>query len=70
MALESRLSVFFGNQDEADPESEVILLHNQQKRPYHPIAGLEFAPDGNLLVAWGEGAGSDFAKSCGETLTY
>ena len=52
------MSVFFGNQDEVDPESEVILLHNQQKGVWHPIAGLEFAPDGNLLVGWGEGSGT------------
>lgn len=59
LELESRLSVFFGNQEKVDPESEVIVLHNQQNGVHHAIAGLEFAPDGNLLVGWGEGSGTD-----------
>jgi glucose/arabinose dehydrogenase len=40
-----------------DTASETVLLSEAQERPWHPIAGLKFGPDGYLYVAWGEGGG-------------
>lgn len=56
-ALQSRVSVFERRGEEGyDPESERVLLSEEQLVPWHPIAALRFGPDGMLYVGWGEGA--------------
>lgn len=56
--LQSRVSVFRTTDGGRtfDPETEEVLLAENQRHVWHPIAGLRFGPDGFLYVAWGEGS--------------
>ncbi len=55
----SVVSSFSASADGAtvDVASETVLMSEGQKGHWHPIASLEFGPDGYLYVAWGEGSG-------------
>lgn len=55
----SRFSVSAGNPDQADPNSELVLLEVDQPFNNHNAGDLNFGPDGYLYFGLGDGGAAD-----------
>ncbi|KJJ39559.1 PQQ-dependent sugar dehydrogenase [Aequorivita vladivostokensis] len=66
----SRFSVDSGNQDLADPNSELPILSFNQPASNHNGGNLAFGPDGYLYIASGDGGGSGDPNDRGQDLNF
>ena len=62
----SRFSVKSDNPNEADPDSEVILLTQDQPFNNHNAGCLKFGPDGYLYIAFGDGGSGGDPQNNGQ----
>lgn len=58
-----------GDPDIADPSSELLILEVPQPASNHNAGMLEFAPDGTLFIAMGDGGGSGDPQGNGQNTT-
>ncbi|MCB9283801.1 MAG: PQQ-dependent sugar dehydrogenase [Lewinellaceae bacterium] len=65
----SRFSVDPVDPNQADPNSEVILLTINQPFSNHNGGGLAFGPDGYLYIGMGDGGSANDPQNNGQTLT-
>ncbi|MCB0642148.1 MAG: PQQ-dependent sugar dehydrogenase, partial [Phaeodactylibacter sp.] len=64
----SRFSVSEDNPNEADPDSEVVLMVINQPYWNHNGGDLNFGPDGYLYIGMGDGGSADDPQNNGQTL--
>jgi len=63
----SRFSLLPGNPNEADPNSEEILLEQNQPYNNHNGGSLKFGPDGYLYIGLGDGGSGGDPQNHGQT---
>jgi glucose/arabinose dehydrogenase len=63
----SRFQVSAGNANQADPDSEQIVLEFRQPAANHNGGQLQFGPDGYLYIASGDGGGQGDPNNYGQT---
>ncbi len=64
----ARFSVRADNPNQADPESEVVVLEFQQPFPNHDGGSIMFGPDGYLYIAMGDGGSGNDPLNSGQDL--
>lgn len=64
-----RYTVSSADPNRADPSSRVQVLAVDQPQPNHNGGSVEFAPDGTLLVALGDGGGANDPERNGQDLS-
>jgi glucose/arabinose dehydrogenase len=65
----SRFSVMAGDPYQADPQSEIEYLFQEQPYPNHNGGSLAFGPDGYLYAGLGDGGSAADPLNAGQTLT-
>lgn len=65
----SRFKVSSTNPNLADPDSELVLIEQNQPFSNHNGGALEFGPDGYLYIAFGDGGSAGNPSNTAQTLT-